>query len=128
MGKIGIYPRVSVTKDTEVKSPETELTSITMAAVYNDQLVFQALKARTAKTGWMACVSICFGSLSEIAVGGACYLRMLRVRYLNLVFRMCAMSVLRGRRCVSWLMACGVPFEMRIVVVGILGDLIYYVY
>ena len=45
MGKIGIYPRVSVTKDTEVKSPETELTSITMAAVYNDQLVFQALKA-----------------------------------------------------------------------------------
>jgi len=45
MSKIGIYPKVSVTKDTEVKSPETELTSITMAAVYNDQLVFQALKA-----------------------------------------------------------------------------------
>jgi hypothetical protein len=45
MSKIGIYPRVSVTKDTQVSSPETELTSITMAAVYNDQLVFQALKA-----------------------------------------------------------------------------------
>jgi hypothetical protein len=45
MSKIGIYPRVSVTKDTEVRSPETELTSITMNAVYNDQLVFQALKA-----------------------------------------------------------------------------------
>ena len=40
----------------------------------------RALQARTAKTGWMACVSICFGSLCEIAVGGACYLRMLRVR------------------------------------------------
>jgi hypothetical protein len=45
MSKIGIYPKVTVTKDTEVKSPETELTSITMAPVYNDQLVFQALKA-----------------------------------------------------------------------------------
>ena len=45
MGKIGIYPKVGVTKDTQVSSPETELTSITMAAVYNDQLVFQALKA-----------------------------------------------------------------------------------
>jgi hypothetical protein len=45
MSKIGIYPKVSVTKDTQVSSPETELTSITMAAVYNDQLVFQALKA-----------------------------------------------------------------------------------
>jgi hypothetical protein len=45
MSKIGIYPKVSVTKDTQVSSPETELTSITMNAVYNDQLVFQALKA-----------------------------------------------------------------------------------
>lgn len=45
MNKIGIYPKVTVTKDTEVGSPETELTSITMAPVYNDQLVFQALKA-----------------------------------------------------------------------------------
>ena len=88
----------------------------------------RALQARTAKTGWMACVSICFGSLSEIAVGGACYLRMLRVRYLNLVFRMCAMSVLRGHRCVSWLMARGILFEMRSVFAGILGDLIYYIY
>lgn len=43
MSKIGIYPRVTVTKDTEVSG--VELTEITMNPVYNDQLVFQALKA-----------------------------------------------------------------------------------
>jgi len=43
MSKIGIYPRVTVTKDTEVKGVQLE--EITMNAVYNDQLVFQALKA-----------------------------------------------------------------------------------
>ena len=43
MSKIGIYPRVTVTKDTEVSGVQLE--EITMNAVYNDQLVFQALKA-----------------------------------------------------------------------------------
>jgi DUF2075 family protein len=43
MSKIGIYPKVSVTTDTEVSG--VDLTETTMNAVYNDQLVFQALKA-----------------------------------------------------------------------------------
>lgn len=45
MSKIGIYPKVTVTKETEVGSPETDLDSITTSPVYNDTLVFQALKA-----------------------------------------------------------------------------------
>lgn len=43
MSKIGIYPRVTITKESEVK--DVQLEEITMNAVYNDQLVFQALKA-----------------------------------------------------------------------------------
>jgi hypothetical protein len=45
MNKIGIYPKVTVTKESEVGSPETDLDSITISPVYNDTLVFQALKA-----------------------------------------------------------------------------------
>jgi hypothetical protein len=43
MSKIGIYPRVLVDGNTEVKG--VDLTTITMNPVYNDQLVFQSLKA-----------------------------------------------------------------------------------
>jgi len=43
MSKIGIYPKVTITKDSEVSG--VDLTEITMNPVYNDQLVFQALKA-----------------------------------------------------------------------------------
>ena len=43
MSKIGIYPKVTITKDTEVSG--VDLTETTINPVYNDQLVFQALKA-----------------------------------------------------------------------------------